>query len=79
MKTICLKVEEALEVRLTAAARSSGKSRSEVARAALEAFLDGQDAIQRGSCLELAADLAGCLEGPGDLSTNKKYLEGFGE
>ena len=29
--------------------------------------------------LELAADLVGCVEGPGDLSTNPTYMEGFGE
>ena len=29
------------------------------------------------SALEAAGDLVGCLDGgPGDLSTNKKYLEG---
>lgn len=31
-----------------------------------------------GSALELAGDLVGCIEGPGDLSTNPKYMEGFG-
>jgi uncharacterized protein YfaQ (DUF2300 family) len=32
------------------------------------------------SVLEVAGDLVGCLEGgPSDLSTNKKYMEGFGE
>jgi hypothetical protein len=31
------------------------------------------------TCLELARDLAGCLEGPEDLSVNPKYLEGLGE
>jgi hypothetical protein len=31
------------------------------------------------SFLEAAGDLIGCLEGPGDLSTNPKYFEGFGQ
>ena len=32
-----------------------------------------------GSFLEDAHEFIGCLEGgPGDLATNKKYLEGFG-
>jgi hypothetical protein len=30
------------------------------------------------SFLEAAAELIGCLDGPGDLSTNPKYFEGFG-
>jgi hypothetical protein len=31
-----------------------------------------------GSALELAGDLVGCVEGPGDLTTNPKYMEGYG-
>lgn len=35
---------------------------------------------QPRSALDIAGDLVGCLEGgPSDLSTNKKYLEGFGQ
>lgn len=30
------------------------------------------------SFLEAAGDLIGCLDGPGDLSMNPKYFEGFG-
>ena len=34
---------------------------------------------ERRSFLEDAHEFIGCLEGgPGDLATNKKYLEGFG-
>lgn len=28
--------------------------------------------------MDLAGDLAGCLEGPGDLSYSKKYFDGYG-
>lgn len=31
------------------------------------------------SFLSAASEFAGALEGPGDLSTNPKYMEGFGE
>ncbi|MGB0560293.1 MAG: hypothetical protein ACPGVO_00620 [Spirulinaceae cyanobacterium] len=31
------------------------------------------------SAYNLTRDLAGCLNGPIDLSTNPKYFEGFGE
>ncbi len=32
------------------------------------------------SALEAAGDLVGCIKGgPPDLSTNKQYMEGFGE
>ncbi len=30
------------------------------------------------SFYELSKDIAGCIEGPKDLSSNKKYLENFG-
>jgi hypothetical protein len=31
------------------------------------------------SCLDIAKKYIGCVEGPADLSTNKKYFEGFGQ
>ena len=31
------------------------------------------------SALELAGDLVSCLDGPEDLSTNKKYFQEFGK
>jgi hypothetical protein len=34
--------------------------------------------IRPPTATELAGDLVGCVEGPGDLSTNPKYMEGFG-
>jgi hypothetical protein len=80
MKTISLKVTDTLHRKLEHAARQRGQSKSAVLRAALEQFLNGEVAGQRPlSALELAGDLVGCFEGPGDLSTNPKYMEGFGE
>lgn len=37
------------------------------------------EASEAESALEAAGDLVGCVEGPEDLSTNKKYMEGFGQ
>lgn len=31
-----------------------------------------------GSFLDVAGDLVGSVEGPGDLTTNPKYMEGYG-
>lgn len=31
------------------------------------------------SVLTLAEKYIGCVEGPGDLSANKKYMEGYGQ
>jgi metal-responsive CopG/Arc/MetJ family transcriptional regulator len=80
MKTISLKLTEDLLRKLERTARERGQSKSDVIRSALEQYLNGARAAQRSvSALELAGDLVGCGEGPGDLSTNPKYMEGFGE
>ena len=76
--TMSLKVPEALGRRLTRLAESRGASRSAVVREALERFLD-ETAVHPDSCLMLASDLIGCVEGPADLSHNKDRLEGFGK
>ncbi len=79
MKTISLKVSEPLLRQLEQAARARGQSKSEVVRAALRGYLNGERSIRPGSALEAALPWVGCVEGPGDLATNPKYLEGFGE
>jgi hypothetical protein len=80
MKTISLRVTEPLFRRLQRAARGRGQSQSAVVRAALEQFLNGERTGPRPlSALELAGDLVGSAEGPGDLSTNPEYMEGYGE
>jgi hypothetical protein len=79
MKTVSLKLPATLSARLDRAARQRGQSKSAIVREALQSFLNGKHAGARPlSALDLAGDLVGCAEGPGDLSTNPKYLEGFG-
>jgi hypothetical protein len=60
-------------------ARQRGQTKSAIVRAALEQFLDGKVRAVPGSALEAAKPWLGCVEGPGDLTTNPKYMEGFGE
>jgi hypothetical protein len=80
MKTLSLKLPPRLRSRLERAAKQRGQSKSEVVRAALEQFLNDERAGKGPlSALELAGDLVGCVEGPGDLSTNPRYMEGFGQ
>lgn len=76
MNTISLKLPPELRFKLERAAKRRGQSKSEVVRAALEQYLDCERPM---SALELAGDIVGCGEGPGDLSTNPKYMEGYGE
>jgi len=79
MKTISLRLPESLDNRLTAVARQRGQTRSALAREALKTFFENGGATQTPSCHDLAADLAGCSQGPGDLASNKKHMEGYGE
>ena len=78
MRTVSLKLPDSLNDQLAAAARKQGKSKSSVVREALTAFLNGETALPGVSCLDLVHNLAGCLNGPRDLSTNRKHMTGFG-
>jgi hypothetical protein len=79
MKTMSLKIPIGLSAKLGRAARRRKQSKSEVVRAALEQFLNGEGAIPPGSALEAAKPWIGCARGPGDLSKNPKYMEDFGK
>jgi len=79
MKTLSLKLPEGLLAKLGRAAKQRGTSKSDIVRVALEQFLDGQRTSKPMSALELAGDLVGCAKGPADLSTNPKYMEGYGK
>lgn len=82
MKTISLKLPPGLHSQLVRAARQRKQSKSDLVRAALEQFLNRErrpNPKRELSALELAGDLVGCIAGPGDLSTNKKHMEGYGE
>ena len=78
MKTISLKVPEAMDARLTAIAKQTGKTKSEVAREALELFFQNGHQKRAVSAYDLSQDLAGSVRGPGDLSSNKKYMRSYG-
>lgn len=79
MKIITVKLPSNLHARLGRTAKQRGQTKSDIVREALETLLKRPDAARPGrSALELAGDLVGCIEGPGDLSTNPKYLEGLG-
>ncbi len=78
MKSLSLKLSEALNAKLTAIARRRGTTKSAVVRDALEAFFAANGGVRKGCFRDLAADLIGCVQGPGDLSTNPKYMEDFG-
>ncbi len=61
--------------------KASGQSESELVRRGLKLVARQVKKAKRPlSALELAGPLAGCIKGgPKDLSTNPKYMDGFGE
>ena len=79
MKTISVKVPEELEAKLAAVAARRGESKSTLIRTAIEQLIASEKDITPNSCLDLSRDLVGCVDGPTDLSYNKKRLEGYGK
>lgn len=79
MTTISLKVPNILNMRLAKEARRRRTSKSAVIRECVEQMLLTPRKDQAVSCLDLARDLAGCLSGPRDITTNPKYLGDFGQ
>lgn len=78
MKTLSVKVPEALDLKLTAVAARRRESKSALIRAALDQIVKSNETVTPNSCLDLAKDLIGSVEGPPDLSHNKKHLKGYG-
>jgi metal-responsive CopG/Arc/MetJ family transcriptional regulator len=79
MKTLSVKVPEELDLKLNAVAARRRESKSALIRAALDHIVKSSDAITPNSCLDLAKYLNGSVEGPSDLSYNKKHLKGYGQ
>lgn len=78
MRTVSLKLPESLDEKLAAIAVKRGASKSAVVREALEEYFRNERGIRPRSCLALARDLVGCVDGPVDLSFHKKHMKGFG-
>lgn len=61
------------------AARRGTSQKAAVMQLVEEAVEDKPFEARKGSFLDGIEDLVGSVEGPPDLSTNPKYMEGFGE
>lgn len=80
MKTLSLKIPEKLDQRLAHEVARRHIPKSVLVREALEQHLAGGAAEgKQPGFLDLAGDLLGRRSGPGDLSTNPKYLKSFGK
>ena len=78
MKTTSIKMDENLENKITYLSKKKGISKSMFVREALIEYIANNETKSKGSFSDLARDLSGSLEGAKDLSTNPKYLDGFG-
>jgi hypothetical protein len=76
MPTVTVKMPEALHSRLKAEAARRRTTKSAILR---EAFAARQSSAPAGSFYERAKHLIGAASGPGDLSTNPKYMAGYGK
>ena len=74
MKSVSLKLPDALDAKLETMARRRRVPKSAIIRDAIAAYDDGER-----SALDLVRDLAGSIHGPDDLSTNPDHLVGLGE
>lgn len=79
MRTISLKLNETLDEKLIKIAQKQGISKSRVIRNAVIAYLKVNNDFSSESCFSLAHDLLGSIDGPSDLSFNKKHMEDFGK
>jgi hypothetical protein len=70
------RIDEATHRKLTERARLEVKDESEIIRDALKRYLD--DKVESAYDAFMRTGGIGIADGPPDLSTNKKYFEGFG-
>ena len=75
LKTVSFKLSEELDKALTDLARLRKSSRSALVREALAAFEIGP----ARSVTSAAGRIVGSLEGPGDLSSNPRHMDGYGK
>jgi metal-responsive CopG/Arc/MetJ family transcriptional regulator len=79
MARLSVRIDPRLKARLEAAARARRVSPSVVVRDALQKHLAEPEPGESALDLALRIGIVGCIKGlPPDLSTNPKYMEGFG-
>ncbi len=77
---ISVRVPDHLERRLRQRSKLKGVPESEVVREALDSYLNTPEKGQSAYEAAVALGVIGCAKGlPKDLSTNPKYMKGFGE
>ncbi len=76
---LSVRIDDRLERRLREVVKD-GRSPSDVVRDALEAYLPVKTSPESAYDAAVRLGIIGCISNaPRDLSTNKKYMEGFGK
>lgn len=78
MKSVTVRLPDALEEALADLARRRGTTRSSLIREAAGDYVRRQTTQAGISCLDLVRDLAGAFDGPADLSAHPRHLAGYG-
>jgi predicted transcriptional regulator len=76
--TLSVKLPASLGARLAATATRRRVDKSSIVRAALAAALAREPGSRARAFAEVARDLAGCVSGPVDLSSDARHLRGYG-
>ncbi len=79
MPTLTVKVSHELHLRLDAEASALGVSKSHILRDALERQFVSSSRRGQRSLLDRMEDLVGTVNGPSDLSSNARHLDGYGQ
>jgi len=79
MTTISLRLSRHHAERLKSLARERRTTKAALVRQAIEGLINDAPAGKGESFLDSVRDLAGIIDGPGDLSTNPKRMEGYGK
>ncbi|MBX5483643.1 MAG: ribbon-helix-helix protein, CopG family [Myxococcaceae bacterium] len=74
LKTMPIRLPPALSAKVARPARARHTTRSEIVRDALQSY----EPSESPSYTEAAVEFCGVAKGPGDLSTNPRYLDGYG-
>jgi predicted DNA-binding protein len=78
MATLSVKLSQPLYAQLDALVVRRGQTKSELVREAIERLVAEREAPENTSVLDLIKDLKGSGRGPKDLSSNPKYMDGYG-
>lgn len=77
---ISVRIPEGLTSKLRSRSKAKGSTESDLVREALESYLSGPIAHQTAYDLAEASGIVGSVKNaPKDLSTNRRYFQGFGK